>query len=67
MIGRVSTAPAAPTTLRPSAQRPTSEPRGAVLLPADLREGDLIAIPSTTVIALRELRRQAVHPERYDG
>lgn len=57
MIGRVSTAHAVPTHLRP-----TSDPQRTVLLPADVRQGDLIAIPSATTVAVRDLRRDARHP-----
>ncbi|WP_375401194.1 hypothetical protein [uncultured Amnibacterium sp.] len=62
MIGRVSTAHAVSTHLRPA-----SEPQRTVFLPADLRQGDLIAIPSAMIIAVRDLRRAARHPERCES
>ena len=62
MIGRVSTAHAVSTHLRP-----TSDPALTVSLPADIRPGDLIAIPSATIVAVRDLHRHACHPERYEG
>ena len=62
MIGRISTARAVATHLRPS-----SDPQRTVLLPADLRRGDLIAIPSAMTVAVRDLRRGARHPERYES
>ena len=60
LIGRISTAHSSPVRLRP-----TNDPDRIVELPADLRPGDLIAIPSPAIIPLRELHRGAVHPERY--
>ena len=62
LIGRVSTAHAMSTHLRPS-----SGPHRTVLLPADVRQGDLIAIPSAGAVAVRDLRRVARRPEARVG
>lgn len=62
LIGRISAAPAIPAAVRSGRDAsPLS------LLPADVRAGDLLALPARGTVAHRDLRRDARHPERYDA
>ncbi|HXR43314.1 MAG TPA: hypothetical protein VN759_00820 [Pseudolysinimonas sp.] len=62
LIGRVSTAHGIRARVRPA-----RDLADAAELPADIRAGDLVAIPSPRVVALRDLHRGALHPERLES
>ena len=73
LIGRTSTAKATTAIVLGGDSHQTScTERGVVALPADLREGDLLAIPCTGMVTLRDLRPQqharnnAPGPDRLD-
>ncbi|POH61338.1 hypothetical protein C3B61_18650, partial [Cryobacterium zongtaii] len=57
LIGRASTVKSTTAILLSGESHETpSRGRGMVELPDDLREGDLLAIPCTGVVALRDVR-----------
>lgn len=62
LIGRVSTDHEVVVALRPTSREPVVA--RTVELPADLRVGDLLAVPCVGVTAIQEVRGWTSHPER---
>lgn len=70
LIGRASTAKnTSAIVLAGESDQTPDLGRGVVELPADLREGDLLAIPCTGIVALRDVRAQrpSQRPTHSDG
>lgn len=59
LLGRVSTAPAHEVVVLGGADGGTPRARGHARLPADLREGDLLAIPCRGAVCLHDVRVRA--------
>lgn len=62
LIGRVSTAPAADWSMLNASATAMTEPGATAALPADVRRGDLVAIPCAGAVALHDVRPAARVP-----
>ncbi|MDN3496910.1 hypothetical protein QL996_13290 [Planococcus sp. APC 4015] len=63
LLGRISTAPSRPALILAGADSGSPRGRGPAWVPADLKAGDLLAIPCTGIVALHDIRPRPVTPQ----